>query len=346
MPELLEDDIRATAPQPREQFVDRLEQRVEAGFPRHRRPRRQIMLWKPAGALAFTVLFAVVVASSVLTTGTDDSEESGSSGSGGSAETMLAEPESPPQPAPAPSAGGGKSGDLRSFGESDGGVAAPGRPRVGQRSAQLGLSAPADEFDEVAAGVLDVAGANSAIVQRSNVTERDGRGYATYDLRVPTTRLDATLEQLGDLAKVTQRRESSDDITGAYVSAQDRLRDARAQRRALLRALERADSPGQRSDIRRRLTAARQAIARAERDVRRTRARADRARVEVTVRSSGASGAWTPGDALDDAGRILEVVVGILLVLGAVLAPLLALALAATVAARLLRRRRRNAILG
>lgn len=343
MPELLEDDIRATAPQPREAFVQRLEQRVEAGFPKQRRPRREIALWKPATALAFCVLFGVIVSTSVLTNGLESGSDD--EGGAGSAEMQTVEPSPGTPVTPAPSSAAGESSDARAF-ETDGGVASPGRPRVVQRSAQLGLSATADEFDEVAAGVLDVASSNGAIVQRSNVTERDGRGYATYDLRVPTSRLEATLEQLGDLAKVTARRESSDDITGAYVSAQDRLRDARAERRALLRALERADSPGQRSDIRRRLTATRQDIARAERDVRRTRARADRARVEVTVRGSGESGAWTPGDALDDARRILEVVVGVLLVAGAVLAPLLALALAATVAARLLRRRRRNAVLG
>ena len=342
MPELLEDDIRATAPQPDQAFVQRLEQRVEAGFPKQRRPRREIALWKPAVALAFSAVFALVVLASVISSpGTDDSENSGSAGSSAIEQGEPAsEGGAAPQASPAPS-----SSDARGFDES-GGVASPGRPRVVQRSAQLGLSAPADEFDDVAAGVLDVAGANGAIVQRSNVTERDGRGYATYDLRVPTSRLDTTLAQLGDLGTVTERRESSDDITGAYVSAQDRLRDARAERRALLRALERADSARQRSDIRRRLTVARQDIARAERDVRRTRARADRAQVAVTVRSSGASGAWTPGDALDDAGRILEVVAGVLLVAAAVLAPVLALALAATMAARLLRRRRRNAVLG
>ena len=329
MPELLEDDIRATAPQPREAFVQRLEQRVEAGFPKPRKPRREIALWKPATALAFCVLFGLVVSVSVLTQ--DSVEPLSEERSGGSSSTAIQDDSAEPRfTSPAPS----------------GGLAAPGRPRVVQRSAQLGLRAPADEFDEVTAGVLDVADSAGAIVRRSNVSERDGRGYATYDLRVPTSRLDATLAQLSDLAKVTVRRESSDDITGAAVSARDRLRDARAERRALLRALERADSSSARSDIRRRLTRTRAAIARAERDGRRTRARADRARLEVTVQSSGASGAWTPGDALDDAGRILEVALGIVLVVAAVLTPLLALALAAAIAARLLRRRRRNAILG
>lgn len=330
MPELLEDDIRATAPQPREEFVKRLEQRVEAGFPGPPRRRRRIALWKPAAALAFSVLLAVIVISSVVTDTVErsrDSDNAGESASGGaSSAPALGQTEAAPP--------------------DSGSVASPGRSRVVQRAAQLGLRAPADEFDEVAAGVLEVADARGAIVQRSNVSERDGRGYATFDLRVPASRLDATLAELGELAKVTTRQQSSDDITGVYVSARDRLRDARDERRALLRALERADSARERSDIRRRLGAARRRIAAAERDVRRTRARADRARVDVTLQSSGESGAWTPGDALGDAGRILQVAAGILLVAGAVLLPLLALVLAAAAAARILRRRRRNAVLG
>ena len=52
------------------------------------------------------------------------------------------------------------------------------------------------------------------------------------------------------------------------------------------------------------------------------------------------------GDALDDAGRILEVVAGVILVVGAVAAPLLLVGAAALGTARLTRRRRRNAVLG
>jgi Tfp pilus assembly protein PilX len=65
----------------------------------------------------------------------------------------------------------------------------------------------------------------------------------------------------------------------------------------------------------------------------------------VTVESTGESGAWTPGDALDDAGRVLEVTAGIVLVVGAVLAPFVVLALLAAGGGRVVRRRRREAAL-
>jgi hypothetical protein len=51
---------------------------------------------------------------------------------------------------------------------------------------------------------------------------------------------------------------------------------------------------------------------------------------------------WTPGDALHDAGRVLEVSLGIALVVLAVCVPLGLLAGAAALAARLLVRRRRD----
>ena len=337
MPEL-EEDIRATAPQPRDEFVARLEQRVEAGFPKPRKPRRRWSLGAAGAPVLATSLVAFVVAVSVLAGGGGRDEDaapgSGSAvqqsaeESGSAADGAAAEPAAPNAPAPTQR------------------VAPGSEPRKVERRTTLELRTPEDDFSEVTAGVLRVADATGTIVQRSNVAEREGRGFATYDLRVPASRLDDALAELSRLADVTSRTASADDITAAFVSARDRLADARDERRALLRALERADTEAERSAIRARLRDARTRIARAQRDVRRVNARTDRARVDVTVRSTGEAGTWTPGDALDDAGRILEVVAGIVLVAGAVLAPLLALAAAAVVAARLTRRRRRNAVLG
>ncbi|HEX8207767.1 MAG TPA: hypothetical protein VF587_17005, partial [Solirubrobacteraceae bacterium] len=77
--------------------------------------------------------------------------------------------------------------------------------------------------------------------------------------------------------------------------------------------------------------------------------RADRSKVSVTLRSTGEKtdegGAWTPGDALGDAGRILEVAAGVVVVAAAALLPLAILGLLAGAAARVLRRRRRDAAL-
>ncbi len=61
----LQEDLRATAPQPRPEFAARLERRVEAGFKAAkptRAPRRRVNLWGPAVALACTALIAIVAA--------------------------------------------------------------------------------------------------------------------------------------------------------------------------------------------------------------------------------------------------------------------------------------------
>jgi hypothetical protein len=62
-------------------------------------------------------------------------------------------------------------------------------------------------------------------------------------------------------------------------------------------------------------------------------------------RRSGAvapGGRWTPGDALGDAARVLEVIAGVLLIGAAVLLPVGLIAVLAAYAGRLVVRRRRE----
>ena len=350
-------EVRADAPEIRPAFEQRLEKRVEQGFPKQPRrdsTRRGPSLLAPSLALACTILIAgVFVFAGVVGNGGDDAiergqgdsfSESGGGESGSSAAPATKSAPRTPPAAGAPGAFTSESQPLRPA-QRDGTLAAPGRPRVVTRNAALTLRAPEDDFAEVTDGVLTVADDAGAVVQRSTVTERAGRGYARYDLRVPTSRLDETLAALSRLADVRSRNASTDDITGAYVSARDRLDDARAERRALLRRLARADSENEADAIRASLRDARRRIALAERDVRRVRAQADRARLDVTVESTGASGAWTPGDAVDDAGRVLEVMLGVLLVALAILGPLAVLAALLVASSRVARRRRREAAL-
>jgi hypothetical protein len=318
MPDLAE-DLRAIAPEPDEAFVARLEQRVEAGFAKPKKPPRRVSLFKPAFALAATVALVGLVAIPVALNDNGSDDDSGSGGGGVAA-----------QPAPSMS------------------EAAPAR-RVVERSTQLELAPGSDEFEETTDGVLRVADEAGAIVQRSNVTQREGRGYASFDLRVPASRLDTTLAELSRLAHVRSRSASSDDITGSFVSARERLRDARDERDALLKALANADTDAEVEALRQRIADARARISAAKAEVARIRARGQRARVQVTVESTGersGGGPWTPGDALGDAVRVLEVAAGVLVVGAAFLTPFALLALLALLGARVIRRRRREAVLG
>ena len=344
MPELepfedLVEDLRASAPRPREAYVTRLDRQVEAGFPK---PKRERSLWQPTLALAACALIALVAVSVSLRGpgGTDESTSSGggSEGSMAAPETVARGRSAAPSDRTLP--------DLRSL---DGAQTTSLKRRAVERRTALELEAGSDEFAEVSDGVLRIADDADAIVQRSRVTETDGRGRATFDLRVPASRLDDVLAELSELAHVTSRRASSQDITAPTVSARDRLADARGERAALLRALGRASTANEAAARRARLREARRRVARAERDVRRLLARADRARLDVTVASTGRpseGGAWTPADALSDAGRVLQVAAGIVLVTGAVLLPFALLGALAAAAARLTRRRRREAALG
>ena len=369
----LRDDVRATAPQPRPEFAARLERRVEAGFKPvtpERAPRR-INLWGPAVALGCTVLIAFVVA--IGSEGNGDDDE----GTAGGGEVAAQEaPSGLDEFRGSDDEGGGGGGQSQGAppsvlaGESvAGGAAQAGssngsafrvpdarerrlRGRDGNRvvvqATRLELETAADEFTEATDEVLRVADDTGSIVHSSSVSERDGKGFARYDLRVPASQLEEALSALSRIAHVTSRNASTEDITRSYVSATDRLDDARAERDALLKALEKADTDIEAEAIRRQIRLARDRIAIAQRDVEALQRRVDRARVSVTVRSTGKrseGGAWTPGDAVGDAGRILEVAAGVVVVTAAALAPVAILALLAGLTARTRRRRRREAAL-
>lgn len=219
-----------------------------------------------------------------------------------------------------------------------------------QRAADLTLTPKPDDVQETADGVVREAQAAGGYVQRSDIATRDGGGEATFTLRIPSARLDDTLARLSKLAHVGALSQSASDITSAVVSAADQLSDARAERAALLRALGKATTDRQIASLKARLADNRSEIAQRKGALDAQRRRADLATVSVTVQGTGAAakkddGAWTPRDALHDAGRVLEIAGGVALIALAVLAPLAILAALALLAGRALRRHRREGAL-
>lgn len=227
------------------------------------------------------------------------------------------------------------------------------RDRKVERSAQLTLASPREKVDDVATAVVRTSDRFRGVVLRSDVSTDDASGSARFTLRFPTSRLDAAMAELSKLADVRSRTQSSNDITGSYVDARERLEDARTERTSLLRQLARADSPNETSSIRRRLNDVSREIGNAKRAVAQVDQRATFANVELDIASDEAAstddeggGAWTPGDAASDALRVLEVTAGVALLALALGVPL---ALAVTLlwwAARAAVRRRREAALG
>jgi hypothetical protein len=370
--------VRDERPAPDPAFTRTLDTRVERGFPRATARRR---LWGikwpritgPALGMAASVLLVVVVAVSVPTGG--DNDDSASSG-GGAASTEEA-PSSASSGGDESSGGGGSSSAGKQSADSaepapptapDSGASAPaviGSPlptppspapnadrrtrRSVERSAQLVLATPPGDVDRAAAKILRVTDDLGGYVVSSQVSSRSS---GEFELRVPESRLQRALTRLSAVGKVRERTQSSQDITAAVVSVQDRLKDARTERRSLLRQLAEAITPNQTASIRGRLRLVSGQIAADKRDLRRVKTRASYSSIAVTLladRRSGSgaddgdgSAGWTPRDALDDAVRILEVSAGVLLVALALALPLGLVALLVWLAGRQAAQRRRE----
>lgn len=346
-------DVRETAPQATPAFLAELDARVREGFPprdeapaaapRPKRPRRRLLFG--GGAIAVSAAIAVGVVG-IVGNGDDPRTDSGF-------ERFSTSEPAPPaalESAPAPDAAAGAVAPSP-VPAADEDAAVSRQQRSVERSASLDLTVPADEVQSTADAVVRTTDRVDGIVQTSSISVGEGTpGEARFELRVPSAKLDDALAAYSKLGSVANRTQDAQDITGTVVSAEDRLSDARAERRALLRALGQADTRREVESLRARLRIVRQDIARAEAQLRQARTRADLATVAVTVRGDGGKttgsadddSGWSVGDAAGDAGRLLEVVAGALIVGAAAILPLLALALGGAALARVLVRRRRE----
>ena len=144
---------------------------------------------------------------------------------------------------------------------------------------------------------------------------------------MPSDKLDTAIQRLSKLGKVRGLSRNTEDITAQVVSARERLTDARAERKSLLRQLANAVTVNETESIRARLRIVSREIASARNSLRRVNNRADFSDVAVTLvaarGASGAGGVWTPGDAWHDALRVLEVIAGVALIAAAIAIPLL-----------------------
>ena len=284
----LADDVRAVAPVADPRFLAALEERAADGFARPARgggagrpPRRRLLLALPVLAL---VLGAVVVAGTALR-GDGDGDQpapgatvqsSGPDDAGGGGADRAA-----PAASPAPSVG------------------AVADRRV-ERAASVTLTPPADEIQPVADGVAAATTAAGGYVAGSQVTTGSGQGSAALRLRVPSGRLAGLLARLRDLAPVESLTQAADDITGPTGVAAERLADARAERRALLRALGRATTEREIATLRERLRLNRSRLAAAKGALEALRRRARLATVDVTLHARSGHGTRRR---LDAAGR-------------------------------------------
>jgi hypothetical protein len=230
------------------------------------------------------------------------------------------------------------------------GSAAPGeRNRRIERSSQMTLAAPADDFQSVGDRILRITDTHNGFVLRSNVSTGQTPS-GDFQLRVPGDQLQATLRDLAALGDVKARSDTGQDVTRDYVSVTDRLAAVRAERRALLRRLAAATGDARIQQLRDRLDGNASELASLRGQIRGLRERTNYASVSVTlVEKKTGSGGGAAGSSTDDAlGDSLGLLIGsfnwLLRALG-VLIPAGIVGGAAWWAARTLRRRRREAVL-
>jgi hypothetical protein len=341
--------VRDERPAPDPAFANSLDERARRGFPRAAK-RHRAFTWPkftlPALGLAASVFLVVVIATSIPSGG-GGGDESGAGG-GGSASSQAA----PTTDEAAPSAGDESA--ARKQADSAGGaassspaLAAPSAPhRYVERSAQITLATTPREIDGAAAKVIAVADDLGGYVASSQITSGEG---GTFELRVPERRLQRALERLSAIGKVRNRTQAAQDITGSVVSVRSRLKDARTERESLLKQLAKATTTNETTSIRARLRIVSRQIAAAKDDLKSAKRRASTSSVSVTLQADkdaggavGGNDGWSPGDALKDAGRVLEVTASVLLVAGAVALPLGLVALLIWLATRQASHRRRE----
>lgn len=228
--------------------------------------------------------------------------------------------------------------------------------KIAQR-VQLALATSPEKFRGAANDVLDVVRDHRGFVSQSSVSggdpdvDRSRLGRARFELRIPAGQLPSALAALSDLGNVVSRTDGQIDITSRFVSVKQRIADLEASRERLLRNLESAFTTTEQDAIEAQLEIVEADLADAEEELGDLQRRVQLVPVTVTITADRSidedadEGAWSIGDAFDDAGRVLEVVAGILVVSAAVVIPVGLLVLLGWLAAREIARRRRESAL-
>jgi len=369
-------------PTPREDFAAELDELVAAGFPRKSRSGRpwalgarfgrlspQRLLFATGGAALAAIAIATIVIAS-----NDPATEPVALDSGrrldSRPQTQLSEPV--PQAAPGTtgrstgsSAAGsvtGQSTESSAAAESvkeystslpNSNSSYPTLSRTThreiERSAEIALLAdPADVADD-SAKVFSAVHDARGIVLRSTTTAGRNAG-AHFDLLIPSARLGDALAAFSTIDEVRTRHEATADITKPSVTANEELQDSRARIDGLLAQLSTAEIESEREAIEAELRGERRHAARLRSQVARLHQRADFSRVSLRIESDSSSeapgGDWGIDDAFGDAGHILGIAAGVILVGLAIVAPLALIALLAWLAHRLWLRSRRERALG
>ena len=365
-------DLQALRPTPRPRFAAELDERAAAGFPRRPADRQldRLRVWLhslsprrifiPAAGAAVAVIALATVALVVGRGGGSDEgqiavihapppPERGGRNFDGSAKyapsatnlpsiSEQAKPSATPHTGSAAGAGAVESETLsssvapvnRSYNSS---FKASLQYRAIERSAEITLAADPRDVDDDASRVFEVVHANDGIVIRSSTQEgRPGEAGATFDLLIPSAKLDDAMAAFSEIDAVRSRHEATADITAPTVAVADLLKESRSRIDSLLAQLETATEKG-REAIEAELRHERRRASRLAGQLSHLHRHADLSRVTLRIETGGeessAGGAWGLDDALHDAGHVLSVAAAVTLIALAVLGPIALIALVA-----------------
>jgi hypothetical protein len=225
-----------------------------------------------------------------------------------------------------------------------------------ERSAYIVLGTKPGEVSAASAKVYEAVHAANGVVLHSSVKSGSaGATGASFDLLIPSAKLNDTLAAFSSIAEVRQRHDATNDITAPTVSAAEELADSNATIDSLLKQLGDAETEAEQESVEARLREERRRHASIRASLDRLHQRASMSEVTlriVTDHGAGVvppskdNGGWDVGDALRDAGHVLTVTAGVLLIGLAILAPFALFALIFWAGNRIRVRRLRERTLG
>ena len=344
MPDL-ETLLRDVKPAPDPSFTLKLDTRVANRFPgpppRRKRPFIAVRdhLLGIFATLAVASVMGVIVIAGLSGAGGGDDEASTAGGSATSSEAI-------PEMSRDSSSGGSSAAPPAN-------APAPGiarQDRAVKSNTSLTLATTPDRVQAITNRAIAIVDSLGGYVQSSQI-DQDGsrRAIATLSLRIPSAKLDDGLARISKLANVQSRSQQTEDLTDQREALEAAVRDARADRAGLRIRLAKATTDKERSRLRALVNRSTRRVTRAQRQVNELGREVSYATVDLEIRGTRRSGEavapgdrWTPGDALGDSVRVLEVIAGVLMIGLAVLLPVAAIVVLAAIAARILTRRRRE----
>jgi hypothetical protein len=362
--------LRGERPRMDAGFAARLDQRVQRRFEpapkgaaRTKRRWGRRWLWAPATGLATALVVAVVIVGAGGGAGKPSgstaavkrplARQTGSSAVANSASVLHHASAVMPAPAQSDRRIGVQAATSSAFGPSQPLGPFPNGRKIIQ-SAQLSLSTPPRLVEQVSQEVFNTVGQAHGIVKQSTVTATGGPGgYAQFQLSLPSPALPQTMASLSTLphARVLSRTDATQDVNDSYQADQRRLGDARALRASLLKQLAAAVTQGQIDSLTARIHDAESAISSDQATLGSLQHQIAYSQVTLTINSGAVpvpttgSGGFTLGRAAHDAGRVLTVAAGVVLIGLAALLPVgLLVALFWWIGARVRHRRRLQAL--